>query len=53
VVSTIGVHRDERERVNRTAAAQEGSPQRDTETHGGPAESATPARPTLVRNARR
>ncbi len=54
VVSTIGVHRDERERVNRTAAAQEEiPPQRDTEARGGPAESATPARPTLVRHARR
>ena len=46
VVSTIGVHRDERERVNRTAAAQDESP-------APPAEDAPPARPTLVRQARR
>lgn len=54
VVSTIGVHRDERERVNRTAAAQEEiPPRRDPEAHDGPTESAAPARPTLVRQARR
>ena len=44
VVSTIGVHRDERERVNRTAAEAEDSPQRDTEAHRG---ETAPARPTL------
>jgi Pentapeptide repeats (8 copies) len=54
VVSTIGVHRDERERVNRTAAALDGpSAQSDTDAHGGAAESAAPARPTLIRQARR
>ena len=46
VVSTIGVHRDERERVNRTAAAHDGPPAQ-------PGESATPARPTVLRRARR
>lgn len=50
VVSTIGVHRDERERVNRTAAEAEGSPQRTTEGHRG---EPAPVRPTLVRQARR
>jgi hypothetical protein len=54
VVSTIGVHRDERERVNRTAAAlDDPSAQRDTDAHGGAGESAAPARPTLLRQARR
>lgn len=40
VVSTIGVHRDERERINRTAAEE-------------PKPAAPPVRPTLVRQARR
>ena len=54
VVSSIGVHRDERERVNRTAAEHDEVPlQRDTEAHGASPESAAPARPTLVRQGRR
>jgi hypothetical protein len=49
VVSTIGVHRDERERINRTAADAAGAA-RSAET---PAGAAQPARPTLLRRARR
>lgn len=50
VVSTIGVHRDERERVNRTAAEAEEPVPPETETRRG---EPAPHRPTLVRQARR
>jgi hypothetical protein len=53
VVSTIGVHRDERERVNRTATEDEAPAPQDTEAQRGPAGEGAPVRPTLVRQARR
>jgi len=58
VMSTIGVHRDERERINRTAAdpvpQRKTKPQMNTDEHGSETGSRAPeARPTPLRQAKR